>query len=96
MKKITKNDLIGEIAKSTGAQTKHCKTLVEEFLNKIEENISKGNDVQLLGFGSFSVKKVAARKGINPRTREELKIPATKRIKFTPSSRLKELAAKSK
>ena len=55
----------------------------------IDESLKNGNDVPINGFGSFKVIKRNARKGRNPRTGKEIKIPASKAVKFTPSKVLK-------
>jgi len=51
-------------------------------LAAIQKSLKKGDDVTLVGFGSFKVVKKAARKGINPRTKEQIKIAAKKVVKF--------------
>jgi len=56
----------------------------------IDESLKNGNDVPIHGFGSFKVVKRNARKGRNPRTGKEMRIPASKAVKFTAGKALKE------
>ena len=85
-----KNDLVAEIAKNTNAS----KAKVEEFLNSfvavVEKSLKKGEDVNLIGFGSFKVVNTKARTGRNPRTGKEIKIKAGKKVKFTVGKKLKD------
>jgi len=79
---MNKDDLITEIATSAGITKKEA----EETLNAIMENITsalkKGDSITLVGFGTFSVSKRAAREGVNPQTKEKIKIPAKNVVKF--------------
>ncbi len=76
------------------------KAAVERALKAVLDGITNGiktdGGVQLIGFGTFSIKKRAARTGRNPQTGAEIKIKASKSVAFKPSSALKEVAAKSK
>lgn len=76
------------------------KTETEEVLNKVLDTFvdafSQGKSVGFVGFGKFEVKERAARKGRNPRTKEEIIIPATKTVIFKPGKIVKDAAAKSK
>ena len=62
----------------------------ENLFAIIDESLKNGVSVTVTGFGSFKVVKRNARKGRNPRTGKEIKIPASKTVKFTPSKALKE------
>ena len=79
---MNKNDLINEIAASAGI----TKTEAEATLNAIMENITNalksGEATTLVGFGTFSVSARAAREGINPQSKEKIKIPAKNVVKF--------------
>ncbi len=68
--------------------------LFETLSSVIIHNLSGGEDVSLPGFGKFSVKETAARKGRNPATGEEIEIPAGRKVVFKPSQGLKEALAK--
>ena len=79
---MNKDDLVTEIATSAGITKKEA----EETLNAIMENITsalkKGDSITLVGFGTFSISKRAAREGVNPQTKEKIKIPAKNVVKF--------------
>lgn len=91
--KMNKAELIDAVAKST----KQTKTNVEETLNAlmaaVQTSLVKGENVQLIGFGTFAVEARAARIGRNPATGKELKIPAKKVAKFKVGSKLKDAVA---
>ena len=90
---MNKADIINEIAKVTCNKAEASKVL-NTFLETIIKDIKKGNKVTLIGFGTFSVVKRAARKGRNPKTGAALKIAAKKVPKFTAGKELKLLVAK--
>lgn len=88
---MTKKEIISEIA-SNGSLTKATATkVVDMFLNNIVENLKKGNEVNLNGFGKFSVSERAAREGINPLTKEKIQIAAKKSVKFKGQGSMKNL-----
>mgnify|MGYP001107266049 CR=1 FL=1 len=64
------------------------------MIDVIAETLASGDKIQLVGFGSFEVRKRAARKGRNPQTKEEIKIPASKAPVFKAGKALKELVNK--
>ena len=70
------------------------KTTLNAFIDVVTETLVKGDKVQLVGFGSFEVRKRAARKGRNPQTKEEIKIPASKAPVFKAGKALKDLVNK--
>ncbi len=90
---MNKAELIDAVAKST----KNSKVNVEEILNAlmaaVQTSLVKGDNVQLIGFGTFAVEQRAARIGRNPATGKELKIPAKKVAKFKVGSKLKDAVA---
>ena len=75
---MNKTELIAAIAAKTGETKKDAEATLNAFVNVVSETLAKGDKVQLVGFGSFEVRKRAARKGRNPQTKEEIKIPASK------------------
>ncbi len=85
---MNKGDLIRELAKVVGTK-KEAEAVVDTILETIIKALKKGNKVTLIGFGTFSVTKRAARKGRNPQTGKEMKIAAKKVPKFTPGKGLK-------
>jgi DNA-binding protein HU-beta len=73
---VTKVDLIDVVAEKVGQTKKLTAQIIDQTLSSIIDALEKGEKVQLIGFGSFEVRKRAARKGVNPRTRKPLNIPA--------------------
>ncbi|MCI8620674.1 MAG: HU family DNA-binding protein [Clostridia bacterium] len=88
---MNKSDLIAAIAAKTGETKKSAEASLNAMTEAITEALVKGDKVQLVGFGSFEVRKRAARKGRNPQTKEEIKIPASKAPVFKAGKALKEL-----
>ena len=91
---MNKSELIAAIAAKTGATKKDAEASVNDFVDVVTETLTKGDKVQLVGFGSFEVRKRAARKGRNPQTKEEIKIPASKAPVFKAGKALKDLVNK--
>lgn len=91
---MNKTELIAAIAAKTGETKKDAEATLNAFVNVVSETLAKGDKVQLVGFGSFEVRKRAARKGRNPQTKEEIKIPASKAPVFKAGKALKELVNK--
>lgn len=86
----TKAELVSAIAEMAGTSKKDSEAVLQAFLDVVTKTLSKGEDVTLAGFGSFSVTQRQAREGINPRTLEKIKIAATKTPKFKAGKKLKE------
>jgi len=80
--KMNKNDLINEIAKSAGITKKEAEAALNAMLENITKALKNEESTTLVGFGSFSVSKRAAREGVNPQTKEKIKIPAKSVAKF--------------
>jgi integration host factor subunit alpha len=92
---ITKNDLIEMVCNSIGIPKKECGKLIESFFEIIREELEKGNDIKISGFGKWAVKSKKERKGRNPQTGENMTISARSVVTFKPSGKLKnELNAK--
>ncbi len=87
---MTKTELIDKISSGAGLTKADAEKALNATLNAIKSALKKGQKVALVGFGTFSVAKRKARKGRNPQTGEELRIPATKVPKFTAGKSLKE------
>ncbi len=87
---MTKAELVAQIAQQAGLTKTDAQKALDATLNTIKKALKKNQKVTLVGFGTFSVSKRKARKGRNPRTGEEIKIPATKVPKFTPGKALKD------
>lgn len=73
-----KAELIESVATATGLTKKDATAAVDAVFGSIQDSLSKGDKVQLIGFGNFEVRERAARKGRNPQTGAEIKIPASK------------------
>ena len=91
---MNKAELIAAIAAKTGETKKTAEKLVNAFVETVTEALTEGDKVQLVGFGSFEVRKRAARKGRNPQTKEEIKIPASKAPVFKAGKALKDIVNK--
>ena len=91
---MNKADLVAAIAAKTGDTKKGAEASLNAFVDVVTEALTGGDKVQLVGFGSFEVRKRAARKGRNPQTKEEIKIPASKAPVFKAGKALKDLVNK--
>ena len=91
---MNKAELIAAIAAKTGDTKKGAEASVNAFVDVVTEALTEGDKVQLVGFGSFEVRKRAARRGRNPQTKEEIKIPASKAPVFKAGKALKDLVNK--
>ena len=91
---MTKAELIGVVAEKTELSKKDSEKAVSAVVEAITEALVKGDKVSLVGFGAFEVKTRGARKGINPRTKEEITIAASKLPSFKAGKALKDAVAK--
>ena len=91
---MNKGELIEALAKKTDTTKKASEEYLNAFVEVVTETLKKGDKIQLMGFGSFEVRKRAARKGRNPQTNEEIKIPAFKLPVFKSGKALKEAVNK--
>ena len=91
---MNKSDLIAAIAAKTGDTKKNAEASLNAFVEAVTDSLKKGDKVQLVGFGSFEVRKRAARKGRNPQTGAEIKIPASKAPVFKAGKALKDAVHK--
>ena len=82
MSTIRKKDLVDRIAESTQIKNALVKAIVQNFLDEIISELTKGNRLEFRDFGVFEVKKRAARKAQNPKTLEPIDVPARRRVKF--------------
>ncbi|MDR1743770.1 MAG: HU family DNA-binding protein [Dysgonamonadaceae bacterium] len=88
---MNKSELIGAIAQKSGLSKVDAKKALDATLEAITGEVKAGGKVVLVGFGTFSVSKRSARKGINPRTKKVINIPAKKAAKFKAGSTLSSL-----
>lgn len=88
---MTKADFVAQIQKKAKLPTKTvAASALDAFVSVLSAALAKGDSITLTGFGSFKTLKRAARKGRNPQTGKEIKIPAKKVAKFTAGKGLKE------
>ena len=87
---MNKADLIERMASDADISKAAAERALESFTTSVQSTLKKGGTVALVGFGSWSVTKRAARTGRNPKTGEPLKIAARKAPKFTPGKALKD------
>lgn len=85
---MNKAELISAIAAESGLTKVDSKKALDATLKSITKALKKGEKVSLVGFGTFSVAKRAARTGVNPATKQQIKIPAKKVAKFKAGSDL--------
>lgn len=84
------SDLIDSVAGITGSTKAEAKKNVEAVLSALTTSLAAGNEVNLSGFGKFTVKDRAAREGRNPATGESITIAASKSVGFKPAKALKD------
>lgn len=87
---MNKAELISAIALRTGSSKKAAEESLNAFVDVTSTALKKGDKVTLIGFGTFEVRKRAARKGRNPQTGAEMKIPASKAPAFKAGKALKD------
>jgi DNA-binding protein HU-beta len=87
---MNKTELISKVAAKSGLSKKDAEKALNAFIETMTEALKAGDDVQLVGFGSFQVKQRAARDGRNPKTGETLKIAAANVPSFKAGKTLKE------
>ena len=87
---MNKADLVSAMAKDTGLTKKDAEKALNSFVENVSKALAKKDKVQLIGFGSFEVRKRAARTGRNPQTGKEIKIAAATVPAFKAGKALKE------
>ena len=93
---VGRQELTKRIAAQTGLTQKKAGEVLEATLDNIRDSLHTGNEVRLVGFGSFKVRRSAARKGVNPRDRQPIQVPAKNRVRFSPGKELSEAVVKVK
>lgn len=91
---MNKTEMIAKVAKDAGITKDQASKAVNAVFDSVKCALAKGDKVQLIGFGTFSVKDCAAREARIPKTGEKKMVPATKRPKFTAGQGLKDAVAK--
>jgi len=87
---MNKADLISSMAEKGALSKKDAEKALNAFLESVQDALAKGEKVQIIGFGSFEVRKRAARKGRNPQTKKEIEIPASNAPIFKAGKALKD------
>lgn len=87
---MNKSELIDGMAEKAGLTKADTARAVDAFTEQVKKVLKKGDTVSLVGFGTFSVRKRAARMGRNPRTNEAIKIKASKAPAFKPGKAFKD------
>jgi DNA-binding protein HU-beta len=88
---MNKTEFIAAVAEKAGFKKEDAKKAVNAFIETIFSELENGGKVAILGFGVFSVTEKAARNGVNPRTKEQINIPARKVVKFKAGTELADL-----
>ena len=91
---MNKTELVATVAEKSGLTKKDAERVVSAAFETIATELSKGEKVQISGFGIFEVKEREARVGRNPRTKEAIEIPASKVPAFKASKALKDIVSK--
>ena len=86
---MNRNELVDTVAGKTELRKAEASKAVDAVFDAIAEALKGGDEVRLVGFGTFSVASRAASEGRNPRTGEKIAIPASKQPKFKPGAELK-------
>lgn len=87
---MNKKELIETIRQDLQLTVRETERFINSFMEQVGQELEEGGEVRLVGFGTFKTIEKAARKGINPRTKEEMDIPAKRLPKFTPGKKLKD------
>lgn len=87
---MNKNDLVASVADAAGLSKADAGKAVDSVFETISKSLAKGDEVRLVGFGTFMVSERAATQGRNPRTGEPISIPASKQPKFKAGKALKD------
>jgi DNA-binding protein HU-beta len=87
---MNKNEFIDRVAEMAGVNKAEATRTVDAVFDAITDALRRGDDVRLVGFGTFSATKRKEREGRNPRTGETIKIPASVQPKFSPGKGLKD------
>ena len=88
---MNKTEFINAVAEKSGLSKVDAKKAVEAFVETVSSELKEGGKMALLGFGSFSVAEKSARKGVNPKTKQPIEIPARKSVKFKAGAELTEI-----
>ena len=91
---MNKTELVNAVADKTGLSKKDSEKAINATFDAITASLEAGDKVQLVGFGAFDIKERGARIGRNPKTKEEIQIPASRVPVFKAGKALKDVVAK--
>jgi DNA-binding protein HU-beta len=91
---VGRQEITRRIASQAGLTQKKAAEVLEATLDTIRESLKAGQEVRLVGFGSFKVRRSAARKGVNPRDRKPIQVPEKDRVRFSPGKELADAVVK--
>ncbi len=87
---VSKKDLVSAVAKKANLSQAQTASVVDALLDEVAAAMKAGKKVRLIGFGTFEVRKRAARRGVNPQTGKAMNIPASSSPAFKPGKELKD------
>lgn len=90
---MNKGELVSKIAEKSELTKKDAEKALNAFVDAVQEALQQGDKVQLVGFGTFEVRERAERSGVNPQTKEKIRIPASKAPVFKAGKELKNAVA---
>ncbi len=90
---MNKTELVAAIAEQAGISKKDSEKALAAFIDTVAAELKKGEKIQLVGFGTFEVRERAARTGINPQTKQQIEIAASKNPVFKAGKALKDSIA---
>ena len=88
---MNKTELVTAMAKRANLSQRDSERALDAFLEILGDTLSQGDKIQLVGYGTFEVRERAERTGMNPQTKEEILIPATRVPVFKPGKILKDM-----
>jgi len=91
---MNKQEFVKHIAEQHKCTQVEAEKAIDVFTSSVSDALGEGKEISLIGFGSFSVSKVEARNGINPKSREKIKIAAYNQPKFKIGQKLKDAVNK--
>jgi DNA-binding protein HU-beta len=93
---MNKSELISSISSASGLTKTDSEKALNAFISTVYSSLKSGKEIRLVGFGTFSTSKRSATTAINPRTRQQVKVPARKVAKFKAGKSLQEAVNSSK
>jgi DNA-binding protein HU-beta len=91
---VNKSDLIAKVATASNLSKADAERAIDAIINSIARSLETGEEVRLIGFGTFEVRDRKATEGRNPRTGAKIKIPASRKPSFRAGKQLREAVAK--